>query len=220
MKTEWQVEYLGYKPLEFEQVNNEPLWIQRKDIKENIDPEFGGYICQCRFVSPDVKEQLENYQEMLNETSDVTEYVDGYNASVILLGGQTTNLESRAVALRPVIEQASQYLDDDTALEAPEIFPAWESGVTYKQADRVARGLDLYKCLQAHTSQSDWLPELTPSLWLKMDNPEEEWPEWHQPTGGHDAYAKGYKVSHNGKHWVSDLDGNVWEPGVYGWSEV
>ena len=47
-----------------------------------------------------------------------------------------------------------------------------------------------------------------------------EFPEWRQPTGAHDAYSKGDKVSHNGKHWVSDVDGNVWEPGVYGWSEV
>ena len=50
-----------------------------------------------------------------------------------------------------------------------------------------------------------------------MDNPEEEWPEWRQPTGVTDAYTKGYKVSHNGEHWISDVDDNVWEPGVYGW---
>ena len=33
-------------------------------------------------------------------------------------------------------------------------------------------------------------------------------------------YSKGDKVKHNGKIWTSDIDGNVWEPGVYGWTEV
>lgn len=50
--------------------------------------------------------------------------------------------------------------------------------------------------------------------------PSEEYPEWIQPTGAHDAYAQGAKVSHNGKKWTSDIAANVWEPGVYGWTEV
>lgn len=48
----------------------------------------------------------------------------------------------------------------------------------------------------------------------------EEYPAWVQPTGAHDAYAQGAKVSHNGKKWTSDIANNVWEPGVYGWTEV
>lgn len=56
--------------------------------------------------------------------------------------------------------------------------------------------------------------------WKEVGSGEaEEWPEWVQPTGAHDAYSQGAKVSHNGKHWTSDVDGNVWEPGVYGWTE-
>lgn len=49
---------------------------------------------------------------------------------------------------------------------------------------------------------------------------EDEYPEWVQPTGAHDAYDQGAKVSHNGKKWTSDVSANVWEPGVYGWTEV
>ena len=44
-------------------------------------------------------------------------------------------------------------------------------------------------------------------------------PEWVQPDSTN-PYMAGDKVMHNGKTWVSDIDGNVWEPGVYGWSEV
>ena len=43
---------------------------------------------------------------------------------------------------------------------------------------------------------------------------------WKQPEGAHDAYNKDDVVSHTGKLWKSTVDANVWEPGVYGWTEV
>ena len=68
-------------------------------------------------------------------------------------------------------------------------------------------------------------PKYVPTLLEKVEEggeeaPSEEYPEWVRPTGAHDAYAQGAKVSHNGKKWTSDVGGNVWEPGVYGWTEV
>ena len=47
----------------------------------------------------------------------------------------------------------------------------------------------------------------------------EEWPAWVQPTGTHDCYNTGEKVTYNGKHYISKLDGNVWSPDAYpaGW---
>ena len=78
----------------------------------------------------------------------------------------------------------------------------------------------LYRCVQAHTSQADWTPDTAASLWSKTSDPAEEWPAWSQPVGAHDAYEKGAKVSHKDKHWTSDVAANVWEPGVYGWTEV
>lgn len=69
-------------------------------------------------------------------------------------------------------------------------------------------------------TEADWTPDATASLWKKIGDPTEEWPAWSQPIGAHDAYNSGDKVSHNGKHWTSNIDANVWEPGVYGWTEV
>lgn len=69
-------------------------------------------------------------------------------------------------------------------------------------------------------------PKDVPAMMEKVEDeggeelPSEEYLEWVQPTGAHDAYAQGAKVSHNGKKWTSDVGGNVWEPGVYGWTEV
>lgn len=126
--------------------------------------------------------------------------------------------QDRARHLRPYIEEAAAALPDEDALEAVELFPAWAAGVAYALDDRVQDGGILYRCAQPHTSQADWRPALTPALWVVVSV--EEWPEWVQPTAAHDAYAKGAKVSHNDRHWFSDIDANVYEPGVYGWTEV
>ena len=123
-------------------------------------------------------------------------------------------------ALRPYIEKAAASLDDNDAVNAVKLFPAWAIGVSVTVGERYQYADKLYKCLQAHTTQADWKPDDSPSLWVGVSDPAEEWPEWSQPVGSTDAYAKGAKVSHNGKHWTSDVDANVWEPGVYGWSEV
>ena len=125
--------------------------------------------------------------------------------------------KEKARHLRRLIEQTSVNLDDETALTGIELFPMWKAPFSYALGDRVQYNEVLYKCVQAHLSQSDWTPDVTPALWTVVSL--EEWPEWRQPTGAQDAYAAGDKVSHNEAHWVSDVDANVWEPGVYGWSE-
>lgn len=117
---------------------------------------------------------------------------------------------------------AQRYIPDDVALTTPAVLvDAWSAdSVAYVKGDiRQYDGL-LYRCIQAHTSQSDWTPSAAVSLWTRIADPTQEWPEWIQPTGAHDAYANGAKVSHNGKHWVSTANDNVWEPGVYGWEEA
>ena len=109
---------------------------------------------------------------------------------------------------------------DEIALTFPMIYPAWRPGIDYKAGKRVRYIGALYKILQDHTSQADWTPDAAPSLFAKVLIPDPEViPEWEQPDSTN-PYAKGDKVTHNGKTWVSDIDGNVWEPGVYGWSEV
>ena len=121
-----------------------------------------------------------------------------------------------ALKMRPYIEKAAASLSDADALQAPTLFPAWATGTSYSTDERIEYGGTLYRCVQAHTSQTDWTPPATPALWVVASL--EEWPEWVQPLGSHDAYAKGAKVTHNGKRWTSDVDNNTWEPGVYGWT--
>lgn len=114
-------------------------------------------------------------------------------------------------------------IDEVTAGEHLSVFSPWEPDVDYilgnlrvypAEGDR-----KLYKCIQAHRSQADWTPDKAVSLWSTASDPAIEWPEWSQPIGAQDAYMAGDKVSHNDKHWISDVDNNVWEPGIYGWTE-
>ena len=110
-------------------------------------------------------------------------------------------------------------LDTVTASEHAELFAPWAYPIAYTVGQLRRHNGKLYRCVQAHTSQADWTPDTAASLWSVAADPAEEWPAWSQPVGAHDAYAKGAKVSHNGKHWTSSVDSNVWEPGVYGWTE-
>ena len=154
------------------------------------------------------------------------EYIEGYR---YVPDGQTwtrsDGVEFHGLMVAPAIDYkqimtnvAVSYLDDDQAESVTILFSEWEVGVAYAVGDRRQYDGLLYRCVQAHTSQADWTPPSVPALWVRTST--EEWPEWIQPTGAHDAYNKGDKVSHNGKHWISSIDANVYEPGVYGWDEV
>lgn len=138
------------------------------------------------------------------------------------------NLEKLVDGLVRLINQRDFYIGSDisgvrqTMSEFEKtIFPEWiPNGHEYLISERVSYDGELYRCIQGHKSQADWAPDVAVSLWVPIADPAEEWPEWKQPSGAHDAYQKGDKVSHNDKHWISDIDSNVYEPGVYGWTEA
>lgn len=124
----------------------------------------------------------------------------------------------QALAYRRCIEAAAALQSDEKALENIYLYPEWKVGIDAVKDKRYRFGETLYKCIQPHKTQADWTPDVTPALWTVVSL--EEWPEWVQPIGAQDAYNQGDKVSHNEKHWISDVDANVWEPSVYGWSEA
>ena len=125
-----------------------------------------------------------------------------------------------AQAIVDALVTLREAVTNDIAMTVPMIYPAWRPGIAYTTGHRVRHAGTLYKILQDHTSQADWTPEAAPSLFAKVLIPDPETiPEWEQPDSTN-PYSKGDKVTHNGKTWVCDIDGNVWEPGVYGWSEV
>lgn len=111
-------------------------------------------------------------------------------------------------------------IDNATASEHAYLFSPWAYPVAYKK-DQIRLYTDgkLYRCISNHTSQADWTPNAAVSLWVAISDPAIEFPDWSQPVGAHDAYQLGDKVTHADKRWVSNVANNVWEPGVYGWTE-
>lgn len=126
---------------------------------------------------------------------------------------------NNAVIKANLIQTAIHYLPDEEAEAVTALFPNWEEGKAYSVNDRVQYNELLYRCVQAHTSQADWTPDAVPALWVRTST--EEWPEWVQPTGAHDAYNIGDKVTYKGEHYISLIDANVYSPEAYpaGWEK-
>ena len=127
-------------------------------------------------------------------------------------------LQQRTAKVKAAMSVASTALDDKTALNAIAIFPMWNTDSEYAVGNRVQHKNKLYKCVQAHTAQSGWSPDIIPALWAEVSV--DEWPKWKQPTGAHDAYNTGDKCSYNGRHYVCLINGNVYTPDIYGWESV
>ena len=127
--------------------------------------------------------------------------------------------KSEALRIRANIETGAQSIPDESALETVYLFPVWRSGTAYAVGYRARYNGILYRCLTEHTSLDVWTPDASPSLWARVLVEDGKILPWEQPNSTN-AYSKGDKVTHNGKTWVSDVDNNVWEPGVYGWSVV
>ena len=125
-----------------------------------------------------------------------------------------------AEGIRKAIDTFAKNQTDETLLGNKVVFEFWRAGINAEK-DKIYRyGENIYKCIQPHTTQEDWTPDKVPALFVKISL--EEYPQWVQPTGAHDAYNKGAKVSDEGKRWISNKDVNVYKPGLVpgDWSEV
>ena len=129
-----------------------------------------------------------------------------------------------AYKLREMLHKASAFLQDEDALEAVELFPTWQTDTSYTAGQRLRYRDKLYRVVQAHTSQADWKPDVTPALYTEVAKPGEI-PVWRQPTGAQDTYNTGDKVHYpdaDGPVYESIVDNNVWSPADYpaGWKIV
>ena len=115
-------------------------------------------------------------------------------------------------------------LPDTNAMEIADLYEEYIVGKTYPTGFIFKYGVNadgetqLYSVLQEHISQEDWKPNESPSLYKAVGFTDEGVSVWTQPLGASDAYMMGDVVEHNGEIWVSTVDNNVWEPGVYGWN--
>ena len=122
--------------------------------------------------------------------------------------------------MKPFILKGAQKLEDTDALEIPKVYEEWDSAKTYNQNEKIRYQGVLYRCLLDHIAQETWDPLNASSIWTRVLIPGEDiiYP-WKQPDSTN-PYKKDDKVTHNNKKWISIIDGNVWEPGIYGWEEI
>ena len=106
------------------------------------------------------------------------------------------------------------------------LFPEWKEEVAYETGKIVSFLGSLYKVLQPHTSQHDWRPDVSPSLFVDVTTRQVgeetgEVQEWEAP-GSTNPYMTGDKVLFEGKTYESTIDNNVWSPIDYpqGWKEI
>ena len=133
-----------------------------------------------------------------------------------------------AEQFRRALQMFAESLSDDRAMEVATIYDAWMVGKAYAVGEFVTYGENavgdpqLYKVVQAHTSQADWTPDVTASLYDAIGLDKSGHPVWSQPTGAHDAYNTGDIVNYNGTLYESLMDGNTYSPDAYpaGWQEV
>lgn len=131
-----------------------------------------------------------------------------------------------AEQFRKALQMFAKTLSDEQAMEVAAVYDPYKVGILYQADDLITYGTNevgdpqLYRVVQAHTSQADWMPDITPALYTPIGLNDEGYPVWSQPTGAHDAYNKDDIVDYNGTLYISLIDGNVWSPDAYpaGWS--
>ena len=105
--------------------------------------------------------------------------------------------ESEALSL--LLKQQVNVLevDDQTACRMKEFYPAWSAGVSYAAGYKVQDNVRLWRCRQAHTSQSGREPENVPALW-------EELCETHDGSRYDPIPYHGNMALENGKYYIQD----------------
>jgi hypothetical protein len=117
------------------------------------------------------------------------------------------------------VKTALAVIPDETAAESVDLFLSWGPNERCERGDRLKWQGKLYRVEQTHISQPGWEPPNVPALFTEIPKPGEI-PVWRQPTGAQDAYMQGDKVhfpNEGDPVYVSNVDNNVWQPGVYGW---
>lgn len=123
------------------------------------------------------------------------------------------------------LQMFAQTLTSDEAMEIATLYPPYAVGKNYIVGEFFTYGKNevgdpqLYKVVQAHTSQEGWTPDATPALYEPIGLDEKGYPIWSKPSGAHDAYNTGDIVDYNGTLYKSLIDGNVYSPDEYpaGW---
>ena len=105
------------------------------------------------------------------------------------------NYVANARKLRPIVEQAMQSIDGNDALTAKMLYPEWAVGVAYSVGFKVQYGGKLYRVITSHTTQADWTPDVSASLFEVVN-------ESHEGTLEDPIPYDGNMALENGKYYI------------------
>lgn len=202
------------------------IYIDEVSLEDGSDITNGQYLQNNYFVDKYDKDVLDsngnpNFKYVSLKIQALTEE----EKEELFIKPQEINAEKerQQKMLEDMMKKAQQVtflneLPDEQASEFPYCFDSYNddpNGFPYEKDMRREYKGQLYKCLQGYKKEKDnptQNPDVAVSLWVLTSS--EEWPEWIQPTGSHDAYDTGDKVTHNGHKYTSNIDGNTTEPGT------
>lgn len=102
-----------------------------------------------------------------------------------------------AKKLRPYIEEGVQSLDDSDSLQVVTLFPEWAADSAYVVGFKMQYGGRLWRCIQAHTSQTGWEPENAAALFEEIN-------ETHAGTMDDPIPYTGSMALESGKYYSQD----------------
>lgn len=130
------------------------------------------------------------------------------------------NLVEQARQLRKQWQQLLTANDDTTIIDCEDLVDSWQADTDYGVDDIRKFEGQVYRCVQAHTSQADWTPSQTPALWAIKHTKNKDKPKpFVQPQGAHDAYMLDevvlFEIDGVMKLCISKVDNNVYSPAAY-----
>ena len=182
--------------------------------------QYGIQIHQVNLADQDVVSSAESLLADFEKVSTLRTIYDLGAEDVDLIKTKIEEIYHSDVAKLATV--APNPMEIVSAVSSVKTRPEWGIGLSVLAGDVYLFPFDhnLYQAIQSHITQEDWDPVTAKALWKRYYEPDDDpWP-WVQPLGSHDAYPAGAKVEHNGDIWQSNIDANVWEPGVYGWTNL
>lgn len=155
--------------------------------------------------------------ESIESLNEKVKEIDVIYEDVSQVRDEIKSVHNEVVQLSKVV--FAKDLTDEEKEELTSQYPDYEVGASYQAGDVINYNGELYEVIQEHTSQADWQPDSTLSLYtpyLKGEIADKEVVhEWQQPLGAHDAYQTGDKVLFDGQVYESTKDANTWSPTDY-----
>lgn len=178
-----------------------------------------------------LKAALDLADAIPNPVADLTAQVKQKAAEVAEANEQvkakTEEAEAANEKAQEAIRVADTLMTNEQRVQYIDLYPTYEVGKAYKVDEKVKLDGKLFEVIQDHSSQADWAPASTPSLYreVKVAGTTASGAiieDFKQPTGAHDAYAKGARVRYKGNVYESLIDANAYSPDTYpaGWKDV